>query len=104
MDRNRSLTYPAAIGDAARKGWQNLLEEWDYANGAQVGLTDFGCYLDSTTQWACEVSGVVVTHNGGSLVQWLPNPFAARAINDPRLLQVGFPLDKIGAYRRDRLT
>ncbi|WP_148314194.1 hypothetical protein [Sorangium cellulosum] len=87
------IARPEPVISAARSGWGPVLEAWDYDSNVEVRFTDDGAYLDH--RWAKELSGVIVAH-GGWLLQWLPNPFATAEINDPRILRIGLPLNKLG--------
>jgi hypothetical protein len=73
--------------------WNALLKESAYV-GAETIFENYGAYLEQS--WAADLSGVLVAHESGTRIQWLPNPFARPAIRDPRLLKIGLPLDKLG--------
>lgn len=87
--------YPSEVEAAAQLGWRRLLTAWEYESNARCVLTDFGAY--HSAEWAKNVSATIVTHHGGALTQWLPNPFAQPSIADPRLLEIGLPLDMLGS-------
>jgi hypothetical protein len=82
---------------ARSRGWEPLLSEWRYLGVSQVRFPNYGAFGDESATWAKDVSGVMVLHDSDTLLQWLPNPFAADAIGDPRLLDIGFPFDMLGA-------
>jgi hypothetical protein len=95
--RDNPVTYPRAVEEADRR-WRPLFKEWDYGDDSKYRMTDYGAYLDGAATWASNLSGVWVLHeNRSSLLQWLPNPFAAPAINDPRFLELGFSIAQGGA-------
>lgn len=52
--------------------------------------------------WAENLSGVLVIHSRHK-VQWLPNPFAAEAIRELRLLDLGLSIEKLGSHHPDLL-
>lgn len=64
----------------------------------------YGAFGDESAAWANDVSGVMVLHDSDTLLQWLPNPFAADAIADPRLLDMGFPFEMLGASSPSELA
>jgi len=73
-----------------------LLREWNYIDSPLMRLTDYGAFGNGDDNWAANLSGVLVTHNGGSIVQWLPNPFANEKIAKPQLLRIGLSLRQLG--------
>jgi len=87
---------PPRIAAAARAEWRDLLREWDYIESPLLRLSDYGAFGNEEDIWASNLSGVLVTHNAGTIVQWMPNPFATEAIREPQLLHVGLPLNKLG--------
>lgn len=82
---------------ARRRDWEPLLKEWRYVGPSEIRFPSHGAFGDETATWANDVSGVMVLHDSDTLLQWLPNPFAADAIADPRLLGIGFPFEMMGA-------
>jgi len=84
---------------ARSRGWEPLLAEWRYLGVSQVRFPNYGAFGDESVTWANDVSGVMVLHDSDTLLQWLPNPFAADAIADPRLLDIGIPFEMLGASR-----
>jgi hypothetical protein len=82
---------------ARSRGWEPLLKEWRYIGVSEVRFPNHGAFGDDSVIWANDVSGVMVLHDSDTLLQWLPNPFAADAIADPRLLDIGFPFEMMGA-------
>ncbi len=84
--------------EAAReRGWEPVLSEWGYVGSTAMLFPSHGAFGDAGATWAREVSGVIVLHDSDTVVQWLPNPFAANEIADTRLMQIGLPLDILGA-------
>lgn len=92
-DAKPAVNLPSPRTPEWQESWQRLLMRWQLDPDAQLPF-QHGAFL--TEPWAQHLSGVLVTHRGG-LVQWLPNPFAAEEIREPRLLDIGLPLDKNGA-------
>jgi len=84
--------WPPAVEDARRRGWGEALRAWHFEPGADSGIDQLGAYLEPGG-WARELSAVLVLH--GRKVQWLPNPWAVVA--EPRLLELGLPLERLGA-------
>jgi hypothetical protein len=82
---------------AGVSGWMPLLEEWGYVGTSAMVFPHYGAFGDESLQWSKEISGVLVLHDSDTLLQWLPNPFAAPPRADPRLLQPGFPFSMLGA-------
>lgn len=89
---------------ACSRGWEPLLKEWRYVGVSQVRFPHYGAFGDESAAWANDVSGVMVLHDSDTLLQWLPNPFAADAIADPRLLDMGFPFEMLGASSPSELA
>jgi hypothetical protein len=82
---------------ARSRGWEALLAEWRYLGVSQLRFPNYGTFGDESVTWANDVSGVMVLHDSDTLLQWLPNPFAADTTADPRLLDIGFPFEMLGA-------
>jgi hypothetical protein len=87
--------------DARSRGWELLLKEWGYVGVSEMRFPNYGAFGDESVTWANDVSGVMVLHDSDTLLQWLPNPFAADAIADPRLLDIGVPFEMLGASSPD---
>ncbi len=86
---------PSRIAALTLTPWAPLVKEWDYVDQPSVRLADYGAY-GNADDVVTNLSGVLVMHQGGGLVQWLPNPFSEKDSNDPRLLQIGLSLAKLG--------
>jgi hypothetical protein len=92
--REGRAKYPPAVLSALQGPRGSLLEAWGYGPDAPALLTSFGAYFEEA--WTRDLSGVLVTHHSRTRVQWLPNPFAAPEIADPRILTIGLSLDMLG--------
>ncbi|MGC4091635.1 MAG: hypothetical protein QM756_27890 [Polyangiaceae bacterium] len=92
---------PALIENASRGGWIELIRAWQYIDTPDIRLADYGAFGASEAGWASNLSAVLVAHNGGATMQWLPNPFAVEDLADARLLRVGLALDPLGAAPPD---
>ena len=90
-------TVPQRVEEARARGWADLLKAWSYIDSPSMRLADYGVFGSGTVDWATDLSAVLVSHHGGAVIQWLPNPFAASAISDARLTHLGFGLDALGA-------
>ncbi len=119
------VDHPPKVMAAWNSPWQRLLREWDYGPDAECRLIRCGdephrgrCHhkpdVGSTSgdephygafdgcDWAQNLSGVLVIHSRHK-IQWLPNPFAAEAIRELRLLDLGLSIEKLGSHHPDLL-
>ena len=119
------VDHPSKILAAWNSPWQHLLREWDYGPDAECRLIRCGdephpgrCHhkpeVGSASEaephygsfdgcdWAENLSGVLVLHSRHK-IQWLPNPFAAEAIRELRLLDIGLSIEKLGSHHPDLL-
>lgn len=100
------ISHPADVMAAWNCQWQPLLQEWDYGPDAELRLQDYGAF--HREEWAKNLSAVMVVHGPrclrGPKIQWLPNPFAADAIREVRLLDIGLSIDKGGGTQAPLLA
>lgn len=112
------VKHPAEVMAAWNSPWRRLLQEWDYGPDAKCRILRCGVLHGGQCQhnpgavstgnirnhygafdgsdWAKNLSGVLVVH-GRYAIQWLPNPFAAEAIRELRLLDLGLSIGQEGA-------
>lgn len=93
------IDHPDVVPVAYRLGWKPLLDEWDYGEHSKLRIDPKkrGALLE--TEWARELSGVLVIHGSAGPVQWLPNPFARAEINEVKLLELPFSWRRLPARR-----
>jgi hypothetical protein len=114
------VSHPPEVMAAWNSPWQRLLREWDYGSDAKCRILRCGVLHGGQCQhnpgavstgkihdhygafdgsdWAKNLSAVMVVHGPrrlrGPKIQWLPNPFAAEAIRELRLLDLGLSVDQ----------
>lgn len=92
----KPTVLPDEIAELADTSWRPLLEEWNYFDDC-LRFNEFGVFFEQKATWAGELSGVLVGHGGPSgVLQWLPNPFAAKSRRCSDLLDIGLPLNQVG--------
>jgi hypothetical protein len=88
------VTHPPQVLAGLKSEWRPLLESWGFGSASECRFLEYGALLSAP--WAGRLSGVLITH-AIDVVQWLPNPFATEAPAETRLLDLGLPVEPLGA-------